>query len=79
METIWQEKGIISKLRAGPGRVAVLYLVGLVGCIIAGVREPLLFILSRCHVFLLSPHGTGVLRRQDWRLHSLSIGKPLCS
>lgn len=39
VDNMWQEKGIISKLRTGPGRVAFLYLVGLVGCIIAGARE----------------------------------------
>lgn len=33
---MWQEKGIMSKLRTGPGRVAVLYMVGLLGCVIAG-------------------------------------------
>eukprot|EP00903_Cladosiphon_okamuranus_P010566 g9992.t1 len=41
---MWQEKGIISKLRTGPGRVAALYVAGLIGCIIAGLAAPGLFI-----------------------------------
>lgn len=38
---MWQEKDILSKLGNlwRPGRVAVLYLIGLVGCICAGVRD----------------------------------------
>eukprot|EP00752_Nemacystus_decipiens_P003372 g3119.t1 len=51
---MWQEKNIMSKLRSGPGRVAVLYLAGLVGCIIAGLASPGLFI-SKTAVF--SPPG----------------------
>lgn len=36
---MWQEKGWRAKLRSRAGSVALLYFLGLLGCLVAGVRD----------------------------------------
>lgn len=36
VENLWQEKSILSKIAEGPERTALLWVFGLLGCIVAG-------------------------------------------